>query len=290
MMKNHVIHPFFDKETWTFSYVVYSPNDAHALVIDSVLNFDQKSGRFHTHSADEIIHFVKQNNLIVDYILETHAHADHISAGYYLKQALGGQLVIGKTITGVQSVFKDIFNLGNEFIPNGSDFDILLNDKDCIQFGESICEAITVPGHTPACLAYRIENCLFVGDTLFMPDVGTARCDFPGGDASSLYWSIQKLYSYPDDTLVYLCHDYPPQDRQHISYQTTIKEQKEKNIHVHTGVTEEQFVELRSNRDKTLTLPNLIIPSIQINIRAGKYPTPESNGVSYLKTPINYFI
>lgn len=288
-MGRHVIHSFFDKETSTFSYVVYSPHDLHSVIIDPVLNYQQESGRITSESADTILEFVKLNRLHVDYILETHAHADHLSAGHYLQEKTGGLLAIGENIREVQQVFKSIFNLNDDDLGNKAGFDVLLKDKERIHFGELSIEAISVPGHTPACMAYKIEDCLFVGDTLFMPDVGTARCDFPGGDARTLFQSVHKILSYPEYTTLYLCHDYPPPNRTQLEFKTTVKDQKENNIHIHSGISEEAFVALRIQRDKTLNLPNLIIPAIQINIRGGRFPTPENNGISYLKIPINYF-
>ncbi|HQT80797.1 MAG: MBL fold metallo-hydrolase [Ferrovum sp. 37-45-19] len=285
-MDNHVVKSFFDPGTWTYSYVVYSSRDLHCVIIDPVLNFQQESGHITYESADELLNFIRSERLVVDYILETHAHADHLSAGHYIQEETTAPIAIGEKITEVQKVFKSIFNFSHDFPTDGSDFNYLLKDKDVLNFGELSLEVLSVPGHTPACMAYKIGDTIFVGDTLFMPDVGTARCDFPGGDAKQLYHSVQKILSYPDDTLLYLCHDYPPPNRQTLQHKSTVKEQKEKNIHLHSGVSETEFVTIRNNRDKTLTLPKLIFPAIQLNIRAGKIPTPESNGVSYLKIPL----
>jgi glyoxylase-like metal-dependent hydrolase (beta-lactamase superfamily II) len=255
-------------------------------VIDSVLNYDSKSGRTTTKSADEVAQFIAEKKLQLAWILETHAHADHLTAAPYLQSRLGGKIVIGGHITNVQKVFKGVFNLDGRFAVDGSQFDHLLQDGESLAFGDLSLKAIYVPGHTPACMAYEIGDTLFVGDTLFMPDVGTARCDFPGGDAKTLYQSIQKILAYPNETKLYMCHDYPPSDRP-VAHLTTVNEQKQSNIHVHDGITEDAFVQMRSKRDATLEMPHLILPSIQVNIRAGHFPEPESNGKSYLKIPLN---
>jgi glyoxylase-like metal-dependent hydrolase (beta-lactamase superfamily II) len=280
------IKTFFDPETWTFTYVVYVGEGSACVVIDSVLNYDSKSGRTTTKSVDEVAQFIAEKKLQLTWILETHAHADHLTAAPYLQSKLGGKIVIGDHITNVQKVFKGIFNLDEHFAVDGSQFDHLLNDGDSLTFGDLSLKAICVPGHTPACMAYEIGGALFVGDTLFMPDVGTARCDFPGGDAKTLYQSIQKILAYPNETKLYMCHDYPPSDRP-VAHLTTVGEQKQSNIHVHDGITEDAFVQMRSKRDATLEVPHLILPSIQINIRAGHLPEPEANGKSYLKIPLN---
>jgi glyoxylase-like metal-dependent hydrolase (beta-lactamase superfamily II) len=280
------IKTFFDPETWTFTYVVYAGKGSACVVIDSVLNYDSKSGRTTTKSVDEVAQFIAEKKLQLTWILETHAHADHLTAAPYLQSKLGGKIVIGDHITNVQKVFKGVFNLDERFAVDGSQFDRLLKDGDSLAFGDLSLKAIYVPGHTPACMAYEIGDALFVGDTLFMPDVGTARCDFPGGDAKTLYQSIQKILSYPNETKLYMCHDYPPSDRP-VAHLTTVGEQKQSNIHVHDGITEDTFVQMRSKRDATLEMPHLILPSIQINIRAGHFPEPEANGKSYLKIPLN---
>jgi glyoxylase-like metal-dependent hydrolase (beta-lactamase superfamily II) len=280
------IKAFFDPETWTFTYVVYAGKGSPCVVIDSVLNYDPKSGRTSTRSADEVVHFIKGEDLQLTWILETHAHADHLTAAPYLQSKLGGKIVIGDHITHVQNVFKEVFNLEKDFAINGSQFDSLLRDGESLSFGNLSLKALYVPGHTPACMAYEIGDALFVGDTLFMPDVGTARCDFPGGNANTLYQSIQKVLAYPDETKLYMCHDYPPSDRP-VAFSTTVGAEKKSNIHVHEGITEEQFVQMRNKRDATLDMPNLMLPSIQVNIRAGHLPEPESNGKSYLKIPLN---
>jgi glyoxylase-like metal-dependent hydrolase (beta-lactamase superfamily II) len=281
-----LIKDFFDSETSTFTYVVYEGFGSSCVIIDSVLNYDPKSGRTSITSADEVISFIKAHQLQVSWILETHAHADHLTAAPYLQSHLGGKLVIGDHIKNVQTVFKGVFNLDDCFKPDGTQFDYLLKEGESLAFGNLSLKALLVPGHTPACMAYEIGDAIFVGDTLFMPDVGTARCDFPGGDAKTLYRSIQKILSYPGQTKLYMCHDYPPNGRPAMGV-TTIADEKASNIHLHDGVTEEQFVRMRTARDKTLEMPTLILPSIQVNIRAGHFPEPDANGVAYLKIPLN---
>ncbi len=281
-----VIQHFFDSETWTYTYVVYEDVGSPCVIIDSVLNYDPKSGRTKTKSADEVIAFVKSKELQTTWILETHAHADHLTAAPYLQSQLGGKIVIGDHITNVQTVFKGVFGLDERFDTHGAQFDYLLKDGESLSFGNLSLKALYVPGHTPACMAYEIGDAIFVGDTLFMPDVGTARCDFPGGNANMLYQSVQKILAYPPETKLYMCHDYPPASRQ-AHCVTTVGEEKQHNIHVHDGITEEQFVQMRTARDKTLEMPTLILPSIQVNIRAGHFPEPDANGVSYLKIPLN---
>ena len=283
---NPVVKGFFDVDTWTVTYVVYEKPGSPCAIIDSVLGYDPKSGRTNTRMADEVIEFVKENSLKVDWILETHAHADHVTAAPYLKSKLGGQIAIGDHISVVQGVFKGIFNLESGFLTDGSQFDRLLKDGETIHFGNLSLHAIFVPGHTPACMAYQIGDSIFVGDTMFMPDVGTARCDFPGGDPKTLYGSVKKILSLPDTTRLFMCHDYPPSDRP-VAHLSTVGEQKQGNIHVHDGITEDEFIQMRNQRDATLEMPNLILPSIQVNIRAGHLPEPEANGKSYLKIPVN---
>lgn len=283
---NPLIESFFDPTTGTVTYVVFDEAGGHAAVIDPVLDFNPKSGRTLTHSADAVIAFIRNTDLTLDWILETHAHADHLSAASYIQEQLGGRIAIGEHITQVQVVFKKIFNLERGFTLDGSQFDYLFSDHETFQVGKLTGLAINVPGHTPADLAYQFGNAVFVGDTLFMPDVGTARCDFPGGDAHHLYQSIQKILSLPEDTQLYMCHDYPPDGRDPV-WQTTVAEQRAANIHVHDGVSEESFVEMRHARDVTLDKPTLIIPSIQLNIRAGHMPPPEDDGKVYFKIPIN---
>ena len=281
-----IVHGIFDKATWTVTYIVHSGVGTACAIIDSVLDYDPKSGRTSTTSADKVVAYVQANQLQVAWILETHAHADHVSAAPYLKKHLGGKTAIGTRITQVQKVFKGIFNLETSFKEDGSQFDQLLDSDEEFKVGELIGKVLFVPGHTPACVAYQFDDAVFVGDTLFMPDVGTARCDFPGGDAQALYASTRKILSLPPETRLFMCHDYPPNDRA-ISFETTVAEQRAKNIHVHDGITEAQFVEMRTKRDATLDMPVLILPAVQINIRAGELPPKESNGVSYLKIPLD---
>jgi glyoxylase-like metal-dependent hydrolase (beta-lactamase superfamily II) len=280
------VQGFFDKATWTVTYVVHNGPGSACAIIDSVLDYDPKSGRTRTTSADQVIEFVRAHQLTVDWILETHAHADHLSAAPYLKKHLGGQIAIGEQITRVQKVFKGIFNLEPQFKLDGSQFDRLLADGQSLAVGSLTGTVMSVPGHTPACVAYQFGDAVFVGDTLFMPDVGTARCDFPGGDAKTLYASTRKILGLPAHTRLFMCHDYPPNGRP-IAYETTVAEQRAKNIHVHDGISEAHFVEMRTRRDATLEMPVLILPAVQINIRAGEMPPKESNGTAYVKIPIN---
>jgi glyoxylase-like metal-dependent hydrolase (beta-lactamase superfamily II) len=280
------VHGIFDPATWTVTYVVYEKVGSACAIIDSVLDYDHKSGRTHTTSADKVIAFVKEKNLKVEWILETHAHADHVTAAPYLKEKLGGVTAIGDHIQQVQKVFQGVFNLETSFKTDGSQFGHLLKEDEEFKIGELTAKTLFVPGHTPACVAYQIGDAVFVGDTMFMPDVGTARCDFPGGDAKVLYQSVRKLLSLPNETRLFMCHDYPPNNRA-ICFETTVAEQREKNIHVHDGVSEAEFVSMRSKRDATLEMPVLILPSVQVNIRAGEMPPAEANGVAYLKIPMN---
>jgi glyoxylase-like metal-dependent hydrolase (beta-lactamase superfamily II) len=280
------VHGIFDPTTWTVTYVVYEKEGTACAIIDSVLDYDPKSGRTRTDSADKVIDFVKQKHLKVEWILETHAHADHLTAAPYLKQQLGGKTAIGDHITTVQQVFKGIFNLESGFATNGSQFDHLFQDGESFRFGALSGLTLYVPGHTPACVAYQIGDAVFVGDTMFMPDVGTARCDFPGGDAKTLYKSVRKILSLPEDTRLFMCHDYPPNERE-VVFETTVGEQRRNNIHVHDGISEAQFVEMRSERDATLEMPVLILPAVQVNIRAGDMPPKDKNGIAYLKIPVN---
>ena len=280
------VEGFFDKATWTVTYVVHQGPGSACAIIDSVLDYDPKSGRTRTTSADKVIEFVKTHQLSVEWILETHAHADHLSAAPYLKKHLGGQIAIGDQITRVQKVFKGVFNLEPQFKSDGSQFDRLLADGQSFAVGSLSAKVMSVPGHTPACVAYQFGDAVFVGDTLFMPDVGTARCDFPGGDAQTLYASTRKILSLPPQTRLFMCHDYPPNDRP-IAFETTVAEQREKNIHVHDGISQAQFVQMRTQRDATLDMPVLILPAVQINIRAGQMPPKESNGTAYVKIPLD---
>ena len=280
------VQGFFDKATWTVTYVVHNGPGSACAIIDSVLDYDPKSGRTRTTSADQVIEFVKNHQLSVEWILETHAHADHLSAAPYLKKHLGGQIAIGEQITRVQKVFKGIFNLEPQFKLDGSQFDRLLADGQSLAVGSLTGTVMSVPGHTPACVAYQFGDAVFVGDTLFMPDVGTARCDFPGGDAKTLYASTRKILSLPPETRLFMCHDYPPNNRP-VNFESTVAEQKAKNIHVHDGISEAEFVEMRTKRDATLEMPVLILPAVQINIRAGELPPKEDNGIAYVKIPLN---
>jgi glyoxylase-like metal-dependent hydrolase (beta-lactamase superfamily II) len=281
-----IVHGIFDKATWTVTYIVHSGVGTACAIIDSVLDYDPKSGRTSTTSADKVVAYVQAHQLQVAWILETHAHADHVSAAPYLKKLLGGKTAIGSHITQVQKVFKGIFNLEPAFKQDGSQFDQLLGGDEAFEVGDLTGKVLFVPGHTPACVAYQLGDAVFVGDTLFMPDVGTARCDFPGGDARALYASTRKILSLPPETRLFMCHDYPPTDRP-VAFETTVAAQRAHNIHVHDGITEDQFVEMRTKRDATLEMPVLILPAVQINIRAGELPPQESNGVAYLKIPLN---
>ena len=285
MRTDAVIQSFFDPDTFTVTHVVSDPMTRQAAVIDSVLDYDAKSGRTSHTSADKVIDYVASKGLSVQWLLETHAHADHLSAAPYLQAKLGGKTAIGRHICEVQTVFKKIFNAA-DMNTLGQDFDRLLDDGELIQLGDLEIRVIHTPGHTPACLTFVVGEDAFVGDTLFMPDYGTARCDFPGGDAATLYSSIQKVLALPPQTLLHLCHDYPPNSRTPV-WVTTVAEQREKNIHIHEGITQADFVAMRTARDKTLSVPTLILPSVQVNVRAGKLPPPEDNGVSYIKIPVN---
>lgn len=284
-----VVKSFFDEPTFTASHVAYDPATKRAAIIDSVLNFDAASGRTSTHSADAIIEFVTREGLAVDWLLETHAHADHLSAAPYLQQKLGSKLAIGREITTVQRLFGGVFNFGTEFARDGSQFDKLFDDGDHFSVGDIPAIALHVPGHTPADVAYVIGDAAFIGDTLFMPDYGTARADFPGGDAHQLYRSIRRLLSLPEKTRLFLCHDYKAPNRNVFVWETTVGAQKKSNVHVHDGVGEDAFVAMRNSRDATLDLPDLILPSVQVNVRGGRLPPAEDNGVRYLKLPINAF-
>ena len=280
------VRAFFHEPTFTVSYLVWDPATKRAAIIDSVLDFDQKSGRTGTHSAEAILAAAREEGVGVDWLLETHAHADHLSAAPFLKQATGAPIVIGEHIRQVQQAFKDVFNLG-DVTADGRPFDKLITDGEVLQLGELEIKVLHTPGHTPACVSYLIGDAAFVGDTMFMPDYGTARADFPGGDARTLYRSIQKLLALPDKTRVFLCHDYKAPGRKKFAWESTIREQRKKNVHLKNGVSEDQFVAMREARDKTLGMPVLILPSIQVNIQAGALPPPEDNGVRYLKLPID---
>ena len=281
-----LVHGIFDPATWTVTYVVYEKAGSDCAIIDPVLDYDPKSGRTSHTSADKVIAFVKSQQLTVSWILETHAHADHLSAAPYLKAQLGGKTGIGNHITLVQSVFKGIFNMEPSFHADGSQFDHLFADGEAIPLGGLSTRTWYLPGHTPACVAYQFGDAVFVGDTLFMPDVGTARCDFPGGDAKTLFASVRTILSLPPETRLFMCHDYPPEGRP-VAFETTVAAQRAGNIHVHDGIDEAQFVAMRTTRDATLEMPVLILPAVQINIRAGELPPKESNGIAYAKIPLN---
>ena len=277
---------FFDAATWTVTYVVWDRASRHAAVIDPVLDYDFKSGHTRTVSADKVLAYVREQRLQVDWILETHAHADHLSGAHYLKARLGGRIAIGEHIREVQATFSKIFNFERSFMPDGTQFDQLFRDGETFMIGGVEATALLVPGHTPADMAYRVDGAVFVGDTLFMPDVGTARADFPGGDAHQLYRSIHRILQLPPDTVVYVCHDYPPPSREP-QWQTTVAAQRANNIHVKDGIGEEEFIAMRTARDRTLEMPTLILPAIQVNVRAGEMPPPEANGIAYLRIPLN---
>ncbi len=278
---------FFDEPTNTFSYVVADPETKKCAVVDSVLNFDPNSGRTSKTGADEIIAFVREQGLSVEWVLETHVHADHLSAAPYIQEALGGRLGIGDQITVVQDTFGKLFNAGSEFERDGSQFDVLFKDGDAFSVGNIKAHVLHTPGHTPACMTYVIGDAGFVGDTLFMPDYGTARCDFPGGDAATLFASVRKIFALPDETRLFMCHDYKAPGRDTYAWETTVAEEKAHNIHVHTGVSVDEFVGWRTSRDKTLDMPRLILPSVQVNMRAGHLPPAEDNGTRYLKIPLD---
>lgn len=280
------VTPFFDEDTNTFSYVVKDPASQACAVIDSVMEIDYASGRTSLTGADKIIEFIQDQGLTLEWLIETHVHADHLSAAPYIQHKLGGKIGIGAKITVVQDTFGKIFNAGTEFARDGSQFDALFHDGDEYRVGELVCHAIHTPGHTPACMTHVMGDAAFVGDTLFMPDGGTARADFPGGDARVLYQSIQRVLTLPDEVRLFMCHDYQPGGRE-LEYLTTVKAEKEHNIHIHTGIDENAFVEMREARDATLGMPRLILPSLQVNMRAGHLPEAEDNGTVYLKLPLN---
>lgn len=286
MTQSHV-EAFFDEPTNTISYVVSDPETRACAVIDSVLDYDAAAGRTSTNSADRIVAYIGDNQLTCEWLLETHVHADHLSAAPYIQQQLGGKLCIGAAIIHVQDVFGKLFNAGTEFERDGSQFDRLFNDQDEFAIGTLPAHVLHTPGHTPACLTYVIGDCAFVGDTLFMPDFGTARADFPGGDARQLYRSIQKVLALPAKTKLFMCHDYKAPGRDEYAWQTTVAEERANNVHVRDGIGEDEFVAMREARDAQLGMPRLIVPSIQVNMRGGNMPEPEDNGIVYLKTPVN---
>ena len=280
------VHAFFDPDTWSLTYIVQDPNSGSCAIVDPVLDYEAASGQTTTESADEVVAKVEAENLTVEWILETHVHADHLSAAPYLQRRLGGKIGIGAHITEVQNIFGNLFNAEPEFHRNGSQFNQLFADGDTFAIGGLTVTAMHTPGHTPACMTYYIGDSLFVGDTLFMPDFGTARCDFPGGNASALYQSIQRLFTLPPETRIFMCHDYMPNGRE-MRYESTVGEQKKFNIHLHDGISEDEFVTMRSAKDKTLGMPALMLPSVQVNMRAGELPPPEDNGIRYLKIPLD---
>ena len=288
MAARTTVQAFFDDPTWTVSYVVSDNATRHAAIVDPVLDFDLKSGSTGTRSADKVIAYVRDHGLTVDWILETHAHADHLSAARHLQEQVGGRIAIGERIREVQATFKKFYNLERGFLPDGSQFDHLFADGETFMIGEVEATALLVPGHTPADMAYLVDGGVFVGDTLFMPDLGSARADFPGGDARMLYRSMRRLLDLPPETRMYVCHDYPPPGREP-RWETTVAQQRAKNIHVRDGIGEDDFVRMRQARDAVLEVPTLILPSIQVNVRAGQLPPVEDNGVAYLRIPVNAF-
>jgi glyoxylase-like metal-dependent hydrolase (beta-lactamase superfamily II) len=284
------VEGFFDPATSTISYLVVDPDTRRCALIDSVLDYDPKSGRTSTESADKLVARVAKLGAQLEWILETHVHADHLTAAPYLQDKLGGRIAIGQHITTVQEVFGQLFNTGPEVARDGRQFDHLFKDEEHFGIGNLTCRALHTPGHTPACMTYVISNgnqtAAFVGDTLFMPDYGTARCDFPGGDARTLFRSINKVLSLPEDTVLYMCHDYQPAGRE-VQFVSSVADERANNIHVRNGISEEQFVAMRNRRDASMAMPTLILPSVQINMRAGHLPDPETNGTRYLKIPLN---
>ncbi|GAB2838146.1 MBL fold metallo-hydrolase [Pseudoduganella ginsengisoli] len=283
---NPQVQAFFDPATSTVTYVVHAGEGSACAVIDSVLDYDPKSGRTSTHNADQVVAFIRAHRLQTQWLLETHAHADHLSAAPYLQQQLGGKIAIGAAICTVQTAFSGIYNFKHAGARDGSQFDHLFEADEAFMIGELQAHALHVPGHTPADIAYQVGDAVFIGDTMFMPDVGTARCDFPGGSASTLYHSVRRLLALPPETRLFMCHDYPPAQRE-AAWETTVAAQRAANIHIHDGVSEQEFVDMRTRRDATLQMPVLILPAIQVNISAGHLPEPEDNGVRYLKIPLN---
>ncbi|MBL4603269.1 MAG: MBL fold metallo-hydrolase [Emcibacteraceae bacterium] len=285
MTSSAIIKAFFDPDTYTVTYVIADPSSGSCAIIDSVHDYDPDSGRTSTKSADQVISYIEENNYTCKWILETHVHADHLTAAPYLKEKIGGKIAIGNQVTSVQETFGPIFNAENSFAKDGSQFDHLFEDNETFNIGNIQATVYHTPGHTPACVSYIIENNCFVGDTMFMPDFGTARCDFPGGDAAMLYASIERILELPDDTVLYMCHDYAPGGRDY-KWVTSVGEQKEKNIHL-AGKTREQYIEARTTRDAELSMPKLILPSVQVNMRGGNFPPADDNGTSYIKIPLN---
>ena len=280
------IQSFFDESTFTVTYLVSDPQTRRAVIIDPVLDYEPHGARTSTGSADLVLASIRDKGLAVEWVLETHAHADHLSASAYFKEKQGAKTAIGEHITDVQKFFRPVFN-ATDLSADGSEFDRLLKDGEKLQVGGMAIDVLHTPGHTPGCISFRIGDNVFVGDTLFMPDFGTARCDFPGGNAQMLYRSIKRIFSFPENTTLWMCHDYRPPGRDHFAWQSTVGEQRRTNIHIHDGITEEAFVEMRRAKDKTLQKPVLLLPSIQVNIRAGRMPPPDSDGRVYLKLPVN---
>lgn len=281
------VKAFFDPATYTITYVIHAPGGKQAAVIDPVLDFDPRSGKTSTVNAEKVAAYIREQGLELRLLLETHAHADHLSASPWLQDRLGGEIVIGAHITEVQKVFKNIFNLEKQFLPDGRQFDRLVGEGDTLTLDGLEIRILHTPGHTPACVTYVVGDAAFVGDTLFMPDYGTARCDFPGGDAATLYESIRKILSLPDDTRLFMCHDYGTETRREFAWETTVAEERAKNIHIREGVSKDEFIRLRKERDSKLAAPVLLWPSVQVNIRAGHFPPAEDNGMVYLKIPVN---
>jgi glyoxylase-like metal-dependent hydrolase (beta-lactamase superfamily II) len=288
-MKVPEVEAFFDETTFTVSYLIKDPASQRCAIIDPVLDYDPAAGRIRHVSADRMVDFLRSRQLQVDWLLETHVHADHLSAVHYLKEQLGGRVAIGEQVRQVQVVFKKLFNVEAEFATDGSQFDHLFTDEETFAIGELQGKVLHTPGHTPACMTYLIGDIAFIGDTLFMPDYGTARTDFPGGDARTLYRSIQRILALPDTTRLFLCHDYKAPGRDNYCWETTVAEQRQNNIHIHDGVSEADFVTLRKTRDAESDVPRLLLPSVQVNMRAGELPPPEANGKRYLKIPLNVF-
>ena len=282
------VEGFFDPATSTISYIVTDPATSVCAVIDPVLDYEARAGRTHTTSADRLVTHIKANNLDVAWILETHVHADHLTSAPYLQEAVGGQTAIGANVTSVQEVFGNAFGAGDDFRRDGSQWDKLVSEGDSLELGELAIKVMETPGHTPACVSYVIADALFVGDTIFMPDFGTARCDFPGGDAEILYASVERLLQLPDETRIFTCHDYGGEGRDY-AWESTVHQQRQDNVHLGGGKTKEEFVALREGRDAGLSLPELILPSVQVNMRAGEFPPPEQDDVSYIKIPLNVF-
>ncbi|MGB0495811.1 MAG: MBL fold metallo-hydrolase [Kangiellaceae bacterium] len=286
-MSSIEIKSFFDETTFTVTYIIIDKKSNQCAIVDPVLDYKPTSANTDTSSADILIEYIHSNQLYLEWIIETHAHADHLSSAPYLKKILGGRTAIGEHITQVQSIFKEVFNLEKEFLVDGSQFDLLLKDNQIIELGDNEIRVIHTPGHTPACVTLVIEDNALVGDTLFMPDFGSARCDFPGGDARALYHSIQKIYQLDESTKIFVGHDYQSETRKYFAWESTVGQQKEHNIHINQNVSEDEFVKIREERDSHLNVPNLILPAVQVNIRAGDLPPKESNGVSYIKIPLN---